>query len=346
MEIAQCGGAPAREMIQHRRRELIAGFASLAFAGFSHAADVAKMLRIGFLANTPSAADLERRTSSSPAPKLFEDGLRDLGWVDGRNIQIVWRSAEGRYERLGALVDEMVRMPVDVIVAFGPGVKEAASRTASIPIVMGAIGSVEESHVGLLSRPERNITGMSLETGPELEGKRLALLKEAAPHVKRVALLNATSPPHARTLAAATALGMTVFAVRASSGDVLGAAFAEALAGGADAMLVTDWPAFNNRDTQLMIHALARRHRLPAIYSVLDSAASGGLMSYGSDILDNYRRVPYFVDRILRGAKPAEIPIEQPRRFALEINLGAARAIGLTMPPSVLAQADRVIPAE
>jgi putative ABC transport system substrate-binding protein len=189
---------------------------------------------------------------------------------------------------------------------------------------------------------------MTLQVGPELDGKRLSLLREAAPGAKRVAFL--TQAERGARLAAeahstAAGLGLELFTVHAKSAGELEAAFEEARNGRADAMLVTDWPAFNNRDVQLAIHSLARRHRLPVMHSVLDAADSGGLMSYAADIRDNYRRVPYFVDRILRGAKPADIPIEQPRRFELVVNLEAARAIGLSLAPSLLAQADRMVPA-
>ena len=333
----------------HRRQALRAiASASLlvvdALGAAEGGAGPSRLPRVGFLANTPLTSDLVARRSTNPAPRLFEEGLRERGWIDGKNFDIVWRSAEGSYDRLGALAAEMVRMPVDVIVAFGPGVKDAALKTSSIPIVMGAIGAVDERHVGLLSRPDRNITGMTLQADAQLDGKRLSLLSQASPRIRHVAFLRHRSAEAMAVLTgeAASALGLTIFTVLASD-ESLAPAFAKMVEGKADAVVVMDWPSFNDRDTQRAMHAIARRHRLPVMYSVLDATESGGLMSYAADILDNYRRVPYFVDKILRGAKPSDLPIEQPRRFYLSVNLEAARAIDLPMPAALLAQADRVI---
>jgi putative ABC transport system substrate-binding protein len=301
---------------------------------------------VGYLANTVPVKDLIERIPSHPAAKLFEDGMRGLGWVDGRNVEIVWRSAEGQYERHAALVDELLAMNVDVIVAFGPGVVAAARKTRTVPIVMGAIGSVSETDVGSLSRPAGNITGITLEVGPTLDGKRLSLLKEVTPTTRRVAFLCQSvlgTPLTQETLAAARSLGISVLALEEPSADRMVEAFAEASRRGADGMLVTDWPSYHAPKVQVAMHELATRHRLPVIHSILSAADTGGLMSYGSDILDNYRRVPYFVDRILRGAKPADLPIEQPTQFRLIVNLRAARAIGLSLPVSFMAQADRIV---
>ena len=327
-----------------RRREFL-GYALVAGAFAAAAQTTGRLFRVALLANTIPTADLVNRVPSHPAPKIIEDGLRELGWIDGKNIQFVWRSAETRYERHPALVDELVRMKVDVIIAFGIGAHTAAQRTKTVPIVMGTSGAVEDGIAESLSRPGGNVTGMTLFVGDALDGKKLALLKEAAPRTTRVAFLDhAPSAPFSKTTrAAADALGISIFSIGAESPDKLESAFDEAIRSGADGILIEDSPIFHLRPHQQTIHRLAIRHRVPVMHSVLSATGTGGLMAYGSDILENYRRVPYYVDKILRGAKPGELPIMQPTKFELVINRKAANSIGLELPASLLAAADRIV---
>jgi len=310
-------------------------------------AQVAKLPRIAFIANTVPQADLEsRKPSLVPAALIIENGLRELGWVDGKNMRIVWRSAEGRAERLPAIMDEVVAMNVDVIVAFGQGVVAAAEKTRSIPIVMGVIGSMPAQ--ASLSHPTRNITGLTLAEGSALDGKRLALLKEIAPRASRVAIVDVVPgngplafPEDVRKVA--SMLGIELVAARAENADALDRALTDAVKRGVDALLIAEFPQAHIPGYQRVIHERAMRHGLPVIHSVLSAAETGGLAAYGTDILANYRRTPYFIDRILRGAKPADLPIEQPTRYELIVNKSGARAIALPLPPGVLAKADRII---
>jgi putative ABC transport system substrate-binding protein len=222
----------------------------------------------------------------------------------------------------------------------------AAQKTRSIPIVMGAIGSMPDQ--ASLSHPTRNITGLTLADGSALDGKRLALLKDIAPRARRVAIVDVgprdvpvSFPENVRK--AASDLGVELTAARAENADALDQAIADAVKRGVDALLIADFPQAHIPGYQRVIHERAVRHVLPVIHTVLSAADTGGLAAYGSDILANYRRTPYFIDRILRGAKPADLPIEQPSRYALIVNKSGARAIALTLPPGVLARADRII---
>ena len=301
--------------------------------------------KIGFLANTPPLSDLVNRTGSQPAAKLFEEGLRERGWEDGRNVRIVWKSAEGSTQRLPALAQELVDARVDVIVAFGPGVVASVAKTRTIPIVMGAIGNFDgPPQLGTMAQPAMNVTGTTLEVGATMDGKRLALLKRTSPAVTRVAFVGPYGPTVPETTKdAARSLGIGVVAVRAEAMGDLPAAFDKALREGANGIVVRDWPQVHWPEMQKTIHELAIRHRLPVIHSVLSAGETGALLVYASDINDNYRRAPYYVDRILRGAKPSDLPIEQPTRFRLIVNRKAAEAIGLPIPASLLAEADQVV---
>jgi putative ABC transport system substrate-binding protein len=326
------------------RRRFLAAIASLALP--AAAQQDPGLPRIGFLANSVPLRDLVARVPSHPAAILIENGLRDLGWVDGKTVQIVWRSAEGDERRLPALAEELVALRVDLIVAFGPGVIEAAKKTRSIPIVMGAIGFMPEA--ARLASPDRNVTGLTLASGAALDGKRIALLKEAMPAIKRVGFLDMVPPgaeldfrPEARD--AAARLGVSTFGVPVDRPEAFASAIAQAVERRADALVVADFPLAHWAEHQRAIHQAARRHRLPVIHSVPGAADSGGLFAYGPDILANYRRTPYFIDRILRGARPSDLPIEQPTRYLLIINRAAARAIDLELPSTLLLQADRLI---
>jgi putative ABC transport system substrate-binding protein len=311
--------------------------------------------RIGVLANTIPIAELEAGTSQHPAVGLLLEGLRERGWVPGKNVEMAWRSAEGEYARQPQQARELAAS-CDVIVVYGPGLDAAMVATSRVPIVMatsGVAGPVTDAagivRIESLAKPGGNVTGLSLSSANELNGKRLELLKTAAPHVRRVAILG-HNLNHAGghigpiTRAAAQRLGIVVAAhAFGSTLEKLEPAFAEMVREGVDAVIVTDLPATNLLPVQREIHRLAQRHRIPVMHEVLSAADSGGLMAYGHDIEKLYRRAGYYIDRILRGTKPGDIPIEGPAEFELRLNLRAAKAIGMTLPQSLLVQARRVI---
>jgi putative ABC transport system substrate-binding protein len=280
--------------------------------------------------------------------EAFRQGLRELGYVEGKNIVIEWRSYGGKADRQRALVAELVRLNVDVIVAAGSGdIRAAKEATAAIPIVMVQGGdAVESGFVASLARPGGNITGLST-LRPELGGKRLELLKEIVPRLSRVAVfVSSTSQDYAQALKE-TELAAVAFGVKLQYLDVLSpkdveTAFRAAGKGKADAVLFrVPGPFISFQRPQ--IAALAVKSRLPAIYEGAEYVEAGGLMSYGVSITDLARRAATYVDKILKGAKPADLPVEQPTKFELVINLKTAKQIGLMIPPNVLARADRVI---
>ena len=300
----------------------------------------AKIPRIGFL-STPSLSII------SPRIEAFGQGLRELGYVEGKNIVIEWRSAEGKLDRVPALAAELVRLKVDVIVTGGATDTRAAKEaTNTIPIVMAQDSDpVGSGFVASLARPGGNVTGLST-LAPEVSGKRLELLKEILPKLSRVAVMGiSTRPGNAQSLKEVE-LAAGAFKVKLQYLDVLDpkdieTAFRAASKGRAEAVLVLQSPFFNSQRNQLV--DLAIKSRLPAIYPQTEYTEAGGLMYYGANTPDFYRRAATYVDKILKGTKPADIPVEQPRKFELIINLKAAKQIGLTIPPDVLARADRVI---
>lgn len=307
--------------------------------------------QIGIASVTVPAADAANpkpEHGAARAGPAIVDGLRSLGWVEGRNIRFVWKSAEGDFTKLPSVMEEFVRIPVDVLVVFGPGVDPAMKATRTIPIVMSTSGGI--ANVGMvksLGRPETNVTGVTFEAPRELLGKRLELLKRAAPNASRIAILeevirDTPTKLGARAEAVARALGLSLVLVPFNP-DRVAEAFAQAVEAKADAILVADGVKVYWRDVQVAIHGLAAHHRIPVMHATLSGAETGGLMAYGFDIGANYRRMPYFIDRILRGAKPSDLPIEQPARMELVVNKSAARAIGLGIPAEILLQADRVI---
>jgi len=299
----------------------------------------ARIYRIGFLGQV---------SASTMAPQLeaFRQGLRDLGYVEGKNLTIEYRWAEGNYDRLPDLAADLVRLTPAVLVTHGtPGTQAAKRATTTIPIVMATSGdAVAAGLVTSLSRPGGNVTGSSF-FGPELNAKRLELLKEAIPRATRVAYLYNPANPLSRNTAKAmeeTAKSLRVklqkFEVRAA--DDFAGVFAAAVRQGAGAVLLS-------LDSMLLYHGelighLATKSRLPTMGSK-EHVEAGALMAYGIDTRDLWRRASFFVDRILKGAKPADLPVEQPMRFELVVNLKAAKALRLTIPPSVLVRADRVI---
>jgi ABC-type uncharacterized transport system substrate-binding protein len=296
-----------------------------------------KVPRIGFLSGT----------SSNPRREAFSQGLRELGYVEGKNVVIEWRYAEEKFNRLPELAAELVRLKVDVIVTGGPNAtRPAKEATATIPIVMAFdTDPVGNGFVASLGRPGGNITGLST-LAPEISGKQLELLKEIVPKLSRVAVLgNSTLPGNAQALKEVE-LAAGAFGVKLQYLDVRGpkdieTAFRAAGKGRADAVLVLSSFVIISQRTQ--IADLAIKSRLPAIYPWPEFVQDGGLMTYGASSNDLFRRAATYVDKILKGAKPGDLPVEQPKKFELIINLKAAKQIGLTIPPNVLARADRVI---
>jgi putative ABC transport system substrate-binding protein len=300
-----------------------------------------EVARIGYLLGAA-------REQTSPLVKAFQDGLRDLGYVPGRNVVIEYRFADGKPERLPQLAQDLVRLKVDVIVTgSNPHVIAAKQATTTIPIVMVyARDPVGDGLVASVSRPGGNVTGLSQDVGAEIPGKRLALLKELVPKLSRVAVLvNPGFPPALAALKAmeapARTLGMTVARFDARGPGDLEGVFAAVTRARSDALVVTGGPVQFNMRTQ--IAQLALRHRLPSISAITEDVEAGGLMSYGASLTDQWRRAATYVDKILKGAKPADLPVEQPTKFDLLINLKTAKALGLTIPPSLLARADQVI---
>ena len=279
--------------------------------------------------------------------RAFVDGLRDLGLVEGRNIMIERRSVEERYERLPSLIQELLALQVAVIVAAGRALGAAMRATDTIPIVAVGDDGLVGGGAASLARPGRNVTGLTTEVGTELmNGKRLQLLTEAAPKASRVAFLGQSSRPSDRnwrpaTEAAALALGLTLSWVAVDTPEALEAAFAAIAKDRADALFVES-TVINNAHTG-RISEFAARLRLPTVYNWREGPEAGGLLSYGSNIADLFRRAATFVDKILRGAKPGELPIEQPTKFELVINLKTAKALGFTIPQPLLQRADEVI---
>jgi len=285
----------------------------------------------------------------SARTEAFRQGLRQLGYVEGKNIVIEWRFAEGNPDRTPTLLADLVRLKVDVIVTGGSGVtRRAKEATSTIPIVMAQdFDPVRNGFVASLARPGGNITGLAT-LRPELSGKQLELLKEIIPKLSRVAFFGTSTNPGNAEALKETELAAGVFGVKLQYVDVLSpkdieAAFRAAVKGQADAAL---WQVQGSVSSSRRpeIAELAVKNRLPAIYNnPTEVEPGGGLMSYGVNLPDLDRRAATYVDKILKGAKPADLPVEQPTKFEFIINLKAAKLIGLTIPPNVLVRADRVI---
>jgi ABC-type uncharacterized transport system substrate-binding protein len=312
----------------------------LATAPLAQAQQPRKVPRIGFLgASSPSAI--------STRLEAFRQGLRELGYVEGKSILIEYRYAEGKLDRLSALAAELVRLGVDVMVLAGPAsIRPAKEATNTIPIVMANDADpVGSGVVASLARPGGNITGLS-NLAPEIGGKRLELLKEIVPRVSRVAVLGTSTTSGTAQVLKEMELAAGSLKLQLQYLDVPGPkdiepAFRAARKGRADAVLVLQGGVFNSHRKQ--IAALAVKSQLPAIYHAPEWVEDGGLMSYGVSVTDLYRRAATYVDKILKGAKPADLPVEQPKKFELVINLKTAKQIGLAIPPNVLARADKVI---
>jgi putative ABC transport system substrate-binding protein len=296
--------------------------------------------RIGYLSSTSPSAGSSRI-------EAFRQGLRELGYVEGKNIIIEWRFAEGKLDRLPALAAELVRFNVEIIVSASPPVTHAAKEaTVTIPIVMAHDPDpVGNGFVASLARPGGNITGLA-SFAPELSGKRLELLKEIIPRLSRVAVLGYSAEPGYAQVLREIELAAGAFKIQLQYIDVLDSkdietAFKAAAKGRADAILVMNSPVFIAHRKE--VADLAAKNRLPAIYYSTEFVEDGGLMGYGVSFTDLYRRAPTFVDKVLKGRNPADLPVEQPKKFEFIINLKAANQIGLTIPPNVLARADKVI---
>jgi putative ABC transport system substrate-binding protein len=306
----------------------------------AHAQRPQKVQRVGLLMQTTPAA-------ASHIVAAFTEAMRELGHVEGKNVAFEHRWAEGKPERLSALATDLVRLKVDLIVASAASAAEAARRaTTTIPIVMvNAADPVESGLVQRLVRPGGNVTGLSAQLTPEIRAKQLQLLKEALPGLARVAILRraalADGPVWKEYEAGGRTLGLKVQFVELQSVDELERAFNTIARERAGALLVPGDPVlFTHRQR---IVALAAEHRLPGTFSTREFTDAGGLMSYSARLTDQYRRAATYVDKILKGASPANLPVEQPTRFELVINLKTAKALGLTLPQSILVRADEVI---
>ena len=300
-----------------------------------------KMPRIGFLSVT-SPSD------RPPLLEAFRQRLRELGWVEGRNIVIDYRYAEDRVDRLPDLAAELVGVKVDVIVSMGTqGVTAAKNATETIPIVMIAVRDpVGTGLIASLVRPGGNVTGVSGYAGLEIVAKQLVLLKETVPKIRRVAILsNPTNAYHQLAIrevnVRARSLGVQLQSLQVRSPNEFDGAFAAMAKERVGALLVLSDAVLNSHRARLA--DLAARSRLPAAYGVRESVEAGGLMSYGPSFLDLFRRAATYVDKILKGTRPGDLPVEQPTKFELVINLKTAKALGLTIPPSLLLRADQVI---
>lgn len=300
-----------------------------------------KVARIGFLAGD-SLTDHRHRLQT------FLDGLRELGYVEGKNLVIEYRWAEGHYERLPSLATELVRLPVDVIVAVGdPVIFAAKQATSTIPIVMASVGDpVARGFVVSLARPGGNVTGVS-NFAVTLMGKWLELLKEVLPALSQVAVLrNAGNPTHPlfwmEAQSAAPRLGLKLQDVAVRSSDDLDEAFGSVVRARSGAVVVVPDPLLAGAAEKLVAD-LALRNGVPMMGTFREQVELGGLLSYGPDLADNSHRAASYVDKILKGAKPADLPVEQPTKFDLFINLKTAKALRITIPQSVLLRADEVI---
>jgi putative tryptophan/tyrosine transport system substrate-binding protein len=308
----------------------------------AEAQQAAKIARIGYLGFN--------LTASPHLPEAFLQGLHDLGYVEGRNVVIEYRDAEGKPERLPALAAELVALKVDVILAPGtPQALAAKQATRTLPIVFGAAADpVGSGLVTSLARPGGNVTGLSVLT-PELVGKRLELLKQAVPGVSRVAVLWHPGNYGERTEqdmlkeaeVAGRALGVRLQFLEARGPGDLDRAFSDMTRARAGALTVVPSAMLFGERRRLV--DLAAKNRLPAVYQWREGVDAGGLMSYGPDFADLFRRAATYVDKILKGAKPADLPVEQATKFDLVINLKTAKTLGLTIPPSLLQRADEVI---
>ena len=329
------------------RRTFIGSTAAsaLTLPGRAHAQRAQKMPRVALVFGTAPLTEMAGPEPINPLARAFVHGLRDLGWVDGRNIVIERRSSKGRIERLPGVMRELVALGVDVIATAGPGVAPALEATDRIPIV--TLNSADPNAFGAsLARPGRNLTGLLSEVGASLNAKRLQRLKECVPKASRIALLRNSGKPgapvwSAETLAAAGALRLKLTAVEVDRPDAYAEAFAAMERDRPDALFVVNNHV--NYTYMKLVSGLGLTHRLPTMHELREPVDSGGLMSYGPSRAAQLRRTAAFVDKNLKGAKPGDLPFEQPMKFELVVNLKTARAIGRSIPQALLLQADEVI---
>ncbi|HVE49048.1 MAG TPA: ABC transporter substrate-binding protein [Casimicrobiaceae bacterium] len=335
--------------MRNRTPSVSTGFlwrALLLFACFAmplavHGQSSSKVPRIGFLASGTTDAN-------QIMVDAFREGMQELGWIEGKNVTIDYRFAEGQFERLPGLASELVRNKVDVILATPtPAVFAARDATKSIPIVMASVADpVAQGLIASFAKPGGNVTGTAFSASFDIYAKQLQLLKEAVPAVKRVAVLtNPGNPGHKTALrnirAAAQSLDLSLQIVEARTPGDFESAFAEMNKRGAQAVLTISDSMFGSN--ALILGKLATAHRLPSMLGARMNVEPGGLMLFGPNIPLQVRRAALYVDKILKGAKPGELPVEQPTTFQLVINQRTARAIGVTIPPSLLQRADQVI---
>ena len=330
-----------------KRREFIALVGGATFTGLrlAHAQQAAKVYRVAFIAARTSISELI--SASNPVARHFAEGLRALGYVEPQLV-VEWRSAEGKFERLPEIIAELIVLKVDVIVTVtNPMTRIAKEMTRTVPIVMAhSTNPVEEGLIQSLARPGGNVTGLASSAGDaELLAKRVQLLKELLPRMSRLAFLQSEEESVAdqelRAFKAATeALGVQVLLVEHKPSEYADAF--ERIAREHPDALITAASAANYANRHLIVQ-FAAKNRLPAIYGGRDTVDVGGLISYGDDSKDRFRRAAGYVDRILKGAKPADLPVERPTKFILGINLNTAKALGLTIPPALLTRADEVI---
>jgi putative ABC transport system substrate-binding protein len=323
------------------RRELITllGGAAAAWPLAASAQQPHKVARIGFLGNSTAALE-----ANLVGP--FRDGLRELGYEEGRDIVIEYRWADGRYERFPVLIAELVALKVDAIVTAGTPASVAVKNvTTTIPLVMVAVGDpVATGLVASLARPGGNITGLT-SMSVEMEGKRLELLREMIPKISHIAVLwNAASPiqiiEEAEVRAAAQVLEMKILSLGVRTREQIDEALAAIMRERPEALLVLADRLFLHHRMRIM--DFAAEQRLPGVHAYRELVEAGGLMSYGPSYADMHRRAATYVDKILKGAKPADLPVERPTKFELVINLKAAKALGLSIPPSIILRADEV----
>jgi len=321
-------------------------FSLLAMPLAAEAQQAGKVYRVGLVFTTAPVSEMIGPDPVHPLVRSFLDGLRALGYVQGRNLVLEPRSAEGKFERFREILEELVSLKVDVLVVAGnPMTQRAKEVTSTVPIVMMFVNDpVTDGLVPSLARPGGNVTGVTGTAGPEIEGKRVELLKQALPKIRRVAFLGTKpdweDPFGKSTQAAAQALRVTLLHAEHTP-DNYADAFARIVRERPDALLVPN--TTSNFARRRLIVDFATKSRLPGMYPVRDFTEAGGLMSYGLDFRDQFRRIAVYVDKILKGAKPADLPVEQPTKFELVINLKTAKALGLKIPQPVLIRADEVI---
>ena len=332
-----------------RRRELIIGLGGVV-AGWPLGAGAqqgGKVHRVGLIFSNSPVSEMVGPDPIHPLARTFVHALRALGYVEGQNLTFEHRSAEGRFERFGEIVAELVGRKVDVIVTVSSMANEAKRVTHAVPIVMAtSVDPVRDGIVASLARPGGNVTGFTNNAGPEIEAKQLQLLKEAVPAVRRVALFhNPESTLHANYRreieAAAARLGLELARVDLRTEQDVDVAFAAVARHKVEALLILGQPFVFRVGERIAQLALERR--LPVISPILEMAHAGALMAYGSRLVDDVARVPYYLDRILKGTRPQDMPVEQASRFYLVVNRATARGLGIVLPHGVLARADEVV---